>query len=153
MVSSRWSPALVVVLVLAAPACKPRGQGTAGTEMTPPPTLAPSPAPTPPMTARDDVKVVVITPGPKPTADPDPVRVGADRQIVVWVLAGNGAITDLHFTQSPFPNGQQPTCRGRFCWVGEPPEKKYIGQTFKYEATTLVEGQTQKSDPNVEVIP
>lgn len=150
-----WFLATLVVVV-ALPGCKPRAESTAGTEMTPPPTTAPTPEPTPTaeMNARNDVKIVVIRPGmPKPIADPDKVEVGADRQIVVWVAAGKGSITSIHFDQSPFPGGQQPTCRGRFCWTSGPPESRYINQSFPYQVTANFEGQTQTTDPNVEVIP
>jgi hypothetical protein len=144
---------IVAGFALATAGCKPATETTTA-EITPVPTAAPTAEETPELSPRNDVKIVVIRPGmPNPIAEPESQPLRAERQIIIWVLAGNGSIEGIQFAKSPFPGGEQPKCARRFCWTSGPPESQYIGQNFPYEVTAAFLGETVTSDPNVEVIP
>jgi hypothetical protein len=98
-----------------------------------------------------DVRVVSVTPpGGEVDANFNPatIKVKKKRQIVVWVLEGEGSL-QIHFANNPFP--EQPVCDGRFCFALKPPAADKPTGLYPYTATVTAGGQTTSADPNVEV--
>lgn len=161
MDSSRTAPfrsilALLVVIGMAAPACKPKAQGPATAEV---PTPYPTEASGEESDATLDVKRVSVF--PDGTARPETVKVKAKTQIVVWALKGDGELK-VNFPDSPFgETPKQPECAGRFCVILYPPRKDsdkpptegHEGRVYEYTVQVTSAGETTTADPHTEVIP
>lgn len=101
--------------------------------------------------AKTDVRVVSVTPpggAEDANFNPATIKVKKKRQIVVWVLEGEGSL-QIHFANNPFP--EQPVCDGRFCFALKPPAADKPTGLYPYTATVTAGGQTTSADPNVEV--
>ena len=152
----RWFLAIGVVIVLAAPACKPRTQSPAAAEV-------PTPYPTEPSGEEADAtldvkRVSIFEDG---TARPETVKLKKKTQIVVWALKGEGNL-EVTFPDSPFGDpAQQPVCAGRFCVVlyppregsEKPPTAGHEGRLYEYTVQVTTAGGTKTADPHAEVIP
>lgn len=95
--------------------------------------------------AKEKVKVVVIN--PDGTADPDPVKLKKNVDIVVWVAEGG----NLHIEfvgENPF--SKDIPCEGSFCGLLLPPSG--AEKSYPYRATITKGGTTRTADPQLEVV-